>query len=61
VVRGGIRDSLSASTFDITARVIRAAMKLRGSYNGCARIVANLQTMLKNLPNTLICHAPAAP
>ena len=36
---------LSASTFDITARKIRAATKSRGSYNGRAKIVANLQTM----------------
>jgi hypothetical protein len=36
---------LSASTFDITARKIRAATKSRGSYNGRTKIVANLQTM----------------
>ena len=36
---------LSASTFDITARAIRAATKSRGSYNARAKIVANLQTM----------------
>ena len=36
---------LSASTFDITARNIRAATKSRGSYNDRAQIVANLQTM----------------
>jgi hypothetical protein len=36
---------LSASTFDITARKIRAATKSRGSYNGRGKIVANLQTM----------------
>ena len=36
---------LSASAFDITARAIRAATKSRGSYNGRAKIVANLQTM----------------
>jgi hypothetical protein len=36
---------LSASAFDITARAIQAATKSRGSYNGRAQIVANLQTM----------------
>ena len=45
VACGGIRDSLSASAFDITAREIPTATKLRGSYNGLAQIVANLQTM----------------
>ena len=34
-----------ASAFDITTREIQAATKSRGSYNGRAQIVANLQTM----------------
>ena len=45
VMRSGMYVYLSASTFDITARKIRAATKSRGSYNGRAKIVANLQTM----------------
>jgi hypothetical protein len=44
-MRSGMYVYLSASTFDITARAIRAATKSRGSYNGRAQIVANLQTM----------------
>jgi hypothetical protein len=34
-----------ASALDITTREIQAATKSRGSYNGRAQIVANLQTM----------------
>jgi hypothetical protein len=37
--------TLSASSFDITARAIPAATKLRCCYTGRARTVANLQTM----------------
>jgi hypothetical protein len=41
----GCMFTFPASAFDITTREIQAATKSRGSYNGRAQIVANLQTM----------------
>jgi hypothetical protein len=58
---------LSASAFDITAREIQAATKSRGSYNGRAQIVANLQTMpttpaqRTDLPDTALGSGDSGP